>query len=97
MADAYAQQEALGALARFAAWSIDHSPEQSALTARAAIALATTVGPGVIEACLQAHGGIGFTWEYDLHLYLRRAQATRAAFAMTSERDSELLERARGE
>ena len=23
---------------------------------------------------MQVHGGIGFTWEYDLHLYLKRAQ-----------------------
>lgn len=97
LADAYAHQESLGSLARFAAWSVDHSPEQTALTARSAIALATKVGPEVCEACLQAHGGIGFTWEYDLHLYLRRAQSIRAAFAMTAERDEELLRRAVGE
>ena len=30
--------------------------------------------PVAIETMLQLHGGIGFTWEYDLHLYLRRAR-----------------------
>jgi alkylation response protein AidB-like acyl-CoA dehydrogenase len=25
--------------------------------------------------CLQVHGGVGFTWEYDVHLYLKRARA----------------------
>lgn len=35
----------------------------------------TSAGAGeVTDAALQLHGGIGFTWEYDLHLYLRRAE-----------------------
>jgi alkylation response protein AidB-like acyl-CoA dehydrogenase len=29
---------------------------------------------------LQVHGGIGFTWEHDLHLYHRRAQANQVLF-----------------
>ncbi|WP_109526669.1 MULTISPECIES: acyl-CoA dehydrogenase [Nocardia] len=32
------------------------------------------------EKSLQIHGGIGFTWEHDCHLYLRRAQSIRALF-----------------
>ncbi|MEW6476940.1 MAG: acyl-CoA dehydrogenase [Actinomycetota bacterium] len=31
------------------------------------------------ERALQLHGGIGFTWEHDVHLYLRRARANAAA------------------
>ncbi len=94
LADIYAQTEALGALCRFAAWTVEHSPEQRALTARAASLQAATMGPQVCEVALQCHGGIGFTWEYDLHLYLRRAKAFEAAFALTEERAGELLERA---
>ena len=30
--------------------------------------------PGMVQQCIQLHGGIGVTWEHDLHLYLRRAK-----------------------
>jgi alkylation response protein AidB-like acyl-CoA dehydrogenase len=94
LADAYAKSECLDALSRFAAWSVTCSPDQRPLTARAAIAQACEVGPAVCEACLQAHGGIGFTWEYDLHLFLRRTKTTQAAFLMTEARAQELIQRA---
>jgi hypothetical protein len=94
LANAYAQSQCLDALSRFAAWSVSSSPEQRPLTARAAIAQACEVGSAICEACLQAHGGIGFTWEYELHLYLRRAKAIQAAFLMTEERARELIQRA---
>ena len=32
------------------------------------------------ESALQVHGGIGFTWEADVHLYLKRAQLDQVAF-----------------
>jgi hypothetical protein len=95
IADAYAASESLGALCRFAAWSVVSSPEQRPLTARAAIAHAAEVGPTVCEAAIQVHGGIGFTWEYDLHLFLRRAKAIQVAFPMNAERVASLLRSAR--
>ena len=45
------------------------------LATTAAVAYAKDVLPRAIEDCLQAHGGIGFTFEYPIHLYLRRAQS----------------------
>jgi alkylation response protein AidB-like acyl-CoA dehydrogenase len=53
---------------------------------------ATSVAKGWVgEACarlageaLQLHGGIGFTWEHDLHLYLRRARADEALFGSSA-------------
>ena len=95
IADAYAASESLGALCRFAAWSVVHSPEQRPLTARAAIAHAAEVGPSVCEAAIQVHGGIGFTWEYDLHLFLRRAKAIQAAFPISADMVASLLDSAR--
>jgi len=94
LADAYAASEALGALCRFAAWSVEHSPEQRRLTARAAVSHASDVGPSVCEAAIQCHGGIGFTWEYDLHLLLRRAKVIQAGFGLNGERADTLLARA---
>ncbi len=95
LADMYAQTEALGALCRFAAWAVENAPEQRGLTARAAALQAAAVGPQVCETALQCHGGIGFTWEYDLHLYLRRVKSIEAAFAFSEARSDELLKRAR--
>ncbi|HTI76027.1 MAG TPA: acyl-CoA dehydrogenase family protein [Mycobacterium sp.] len=36
--------------------------------------------PGVLQDCVQLHGGIGVTWEHDLHLFLRRATLYRSMF-----------------
>lgn len=91
LADLYAASESLTSLCRFAAWSAVHSPEQRRLTCRAAILKAAEVAPQVCEVSLQCHGGIGFTWEYDLHLFLRRAKALQAAFSITERRAEELL------
>ena len=36
--------------------------------------------PGMVQDCVQLHGGIGVTWEHDLHLYLRRVTLYRSMF-----------------
>lgn len=36
--------------------------------------------PLMLQDCVQLHGGIGVTWEHDLHLYLRRVALYRAVF-----------------
>ncbi len=94
LADAYAASESLGALARFAAWAVEASPEQRSLTARAAVSHASVTAATVCETAMQCLGGIGFTWEHDLHLYLRRAKAIQIAFPNSEARSRELIERA---
>lgn len=42
---------------------------------------------GVAKDCIQVLGGIGFTWEHDAHLFLRRAVATRALLPSTVDRE----------
>ena len=37
-------------------------------------------GVAVAQACQQIHGGIGFTWEHDLHFYLRRLAVDRVLY-----------------
>ena len=37
-------------------------------------------GTQLAQQCLQVHGGIGFTWEHDLHFYLRRLAADRVLY-----------------
>jgi len=55
-------------------------PSERAITI--ANAYATERCARVAGEALQIHGGIGFTWEHDLHLYLRRAKADQAMFSL---------------
>jgi alkylation response protein AidB-like acyl-CoA dehydrogenase len=41
--------------------------------------------PGMLQDCVQLHGGIGVTWEHDLHLYLRRVTLYRSMFGTPEE------------
>ncbi|MCY4564452.1 MAG: acyl-CoA dehydrogenase family protein, partial [Gammaproteobacteria bacterium] len=34
--------------------------------------------PEIVQECVQMHGGIGVTWDHDIHLYLRRVATNRA-------------------
>jgi 3-oxochol-4-en-24-oyl-CoA dehydrogenase len=57
------------------AWDAARAPES--LSAPAAAALALDAAVDNAKDCVQILGGIGFTWEHDAHLYLRRALANR--------------------
>ncbi len=39
--------------------------------------------PVVVRECLQLHGGIGYTWEHDLHFYMRRVESNAAIYGGT--------------
>ncbi len=54
------------------------SPAERARAAAAAAAYAKTAAADVAGTALQVHGGIGFTWEHDLHLLLRRIKVDEA-------------------
>ncbi|HKD87506.1 MAG TPA: acyl-CoA dehydrogenase [Streptosporangiaceae bacterium] len=69
--------EAAAALASDAARAIDDAPAQLPLIAAAAAAVSLDAAVEVAKGCIQVLGGIGFTWEHDAHLYLRRALALR--------------------
>ncbi len=64
----------------YAAWALDHEPESGPLAAAMAKAYASDAGWRVPAAALQVHGGIGFTWEHDLHLWLKRGRANAHAW-----------------
>ena len=66
--------------ARAAAWDAARAlddPEQRPLAAAVAGAVSLDAAVQCAKACIQILGGIGFTWEHDAHLFLRRAVATR--------------------
>ena len=64
----------------YAAWALDHEPESAPLAASMAKAYASDAGWRVPAAALQVLGGIGFTWEHDLHFWLKRGRANAAAW-----------------
>jgi alkylation response protein AidB-like acyl-CoA dehydrogenase len=63
-----------------AAWAADAEPEALPLAASMAKAYASDAGWRVPDASIQVHGGIGFTWEHDLHFFLKRGKANAATF-----------------
>jgi alkylation response protein AidB-like acyl-CoA dehydrogenase len=72
--------EGARSLAYAAAWALDHEPESGGRAASMAKAYASDAGFRVTASALQVHGGIGFTWEHDLHFFLKRATANAHAF-----------------
>jgi alkylation response protein AidB-like acyl-CoA dehydrogenase len=67
--------ESARALTYFAAYAADSEPDELSLAASSAKAYASDAGWRVSASSLQVHGGIGFTWEHDLHFFLKRAKA----------------------
>ncbi len=82
LADMHLRAESASSLSRFAAWTFDSSPDQFSFAAQAAFRYLAEWAPSICEKAVQLHGGIGFTWEYDLHLYLRRARTISAAVSV---------------
>jgi alkylation response protein AidB-like acyl-CoA dehydrogenase len=72
--------EGARSLAYWAAWALDNEPETALRAASMAKAYASDAGFRVAASAIQVHGGIGFTWEHDLHFFLKRAKANAHAF-----------------
>ncbi len=64
----------------WAAWALDNEPETAGIATNVAKAYASDCGARVTQSAIQVHGGIGFTWEHDLHFFLKRAQANAHAY-----------------
>jgi alkylation response protein AidB-like acyl-CoA dehydrogenase len=58
--------------------ALDEGRENSAALVSAAKASLSDAAVAAAETSLQLHGGVGFTWEYDVHLHLRRARCNAA-------------------
>ncbi len=96
IASAYVDYESIRSLSTFASWAGDNSAAQFYLTSLAAISAAAKHGPEICETAIQCHGGIGFTWEYDLHLFLRRVRLIASVFEISLQEARAMLNLARG-
>jgi alkylation response protein AidB-like acyl-CoA dehydrogenase len=68
--------EGARSLSYWAGWALDHEPETAPRAASMAKAYAADAGFRVTASAMQVHGGIGFTWEHDAHLYFKRAKSS---------------------
>ena len=64
----------------YAAWALDENSPEAPLAVSMAKAYVSDAFRRVSAAGIQLHGGIGFTWEHDLHLYFKRAKGSEFTF-----------------
>jgi alkylation response protein AidB-like acyl-CoA dehydrogenase len=80
LADALVDVEGMRSTAYYAAWCAAAGDPERSLAASMAKAWCSDASRRVMAAGLQVHGGIGFTWEHDMHLYLKRAQLDQVSY-----------------
>lgn len=93
LADMYSSWEFAVSAVRYAAWAADAAPAELGV---AAGVVASFVGPAYFAAArdgVQFHGGIGYTWEHDAHLYYKRAMSTELLFGPPSAARARLADR----
>lgn len=78
LADHTAEFEAAKAAVAYAAKAVQNNAGDAAIAVSIAKSQCGKQGVEIIRDCVQMHGGIGLTWEHDLHFYLRRAVANQS-------------------
>jgi len=79
-ADMYLETESARSAVYYAAWALEENSPDAATAVSIAKMYASDAARTVGNRGIQVHGGMGFTWENDLHLYYRRAKASETAF-----------------
>lgn len=77
-ADMYLKVESGKAAVEYAAWALDSDNEEADLAISIAKSYTSNAGIQVCGDAIQMHGGIGFTWENDMHLFFKRARRSAA-------------------
>jgi alkylation response protein AidB-like acyl-CoA dehydrogenase len=86
------ETEGARSAAYYAAWCADAEPDSLPAAASMAKAYSSDAGWRVCGSSLQVHGGIGFTWEHDLHFYLKRAKTNAILCGSASEHRERVAE-----
>jgi alkylation response protein AidB-like acyl-CoA dehydrogenase len=79
-ADMYLETESSRSAVYYAGWTLEENTPDAATAVSIAKMYASDAGRTVGNRGIQIHGGMGFTWENDIHLYYRRAKASETAF-----------------
>jgi len=94
-ADMLFEVESARSITYYAAWAADQAPGEASLAAAMAKAYLCDAYRRVAGENIQIHGGVGFTWDYDCHLYFKRAKSDEVWLgdgAFHRERVADLLE-----
>jgi alkylation response protein AidB-like acyl-CoA dehydrogenase len=79
-ADMLVDVEGMRSTSYWAAWCLAADDPDQSIAASTAKTWGSDASKRVMASALQVHGGIGFTWEHDLHLFLKRAQLDQLTF-----------------
>ncbi len=79
-ADMLVDVEGMRSVSYWSAWCIGAGDADASVSASTAKTWCSEAGRRVNASSLQVHGGIGFTWEHDLHFYLKRSQLDALTF-----------------
>jgi alkylation response protein AidB-like acyl-CoA dehydrogenase len=96
-ADMLVDVEGMRSATWYAAWAVATDEPGWELAASTAKVWCGDASKRVMASGLQVHGGIGFTWEHDLHLFIKRAQADQVAFGDASHHRAALASTLRDE
>jgi alkylation response protein AidB-like acyl-CoA dehydrogenase len=79
-ADMVVDVEGMRSAVYWAAWAIGADDPEASVAASTAKTWCSDAAKRVMASALQVHGGIGFTWECDVHLFLKRSQLDQRSF-----------------
>jgi acyl-CoA dehydrogenase len=94
-ADMLVDVEGMRSSVYWAAWAIGAGDPDASEAAATAKIWGSDASRRVMASGLQVHGGIGFTWEHDLHFFLKRAQLDQVTFGDADHHRSRLAARLR--
>lgn len=92
-ADMLVEVESARSASYYASWVVDNDESNLEMAACTAKSYCSAVLSHAAEENIQIHGGIGFTWEHDAHLYLKRAKSSEQMFGTPMEFRQRLAER----
>ena len=92
LADLWIEVNSASAAARYAADTCARDDPDAAIAAAVAQAYCSGAAVHAAEECVQLHGGLGMTWEYPAHLYLKRAKSDQLALGTAYRHRSRLAE-----
>lgn len=93
MADLYADREIARSNCYWAAWALENDDAELPIAAASARISASDALEHTTIEMIQMHGGVGFTWEYDCHLFYRRAKALAHTLGTSDEWREKLVTR----
>lgn len=83
-ADMLVDVEGMRSSTYWAAWCLGAGDREASIAASTAKVWCADASKRVMASALQVHGGVGFTWEHDLHLFMKRAQLDQLSFGDAS-------------